>query len=274
MLRRTAASAIPRPMKHPDQDLIVAAARAAGRLALERREAGLKIWSKDGGSPVTDADLAVDKLLHEILTTARPDYGWLSEETVDDPERLSRRRLFCVDPIDGTAAFLKHKPWFTVCIAVVEDGLPVCGVVYAPALDELFEAVTGQGATLNGTPIRPSAAVALDDCAMLGDARMFQHPEWPRPWPAMRVESRNSIAYRMCLVADGRFDAAVALSPKNEWDLAAADLIVREAGGLATDHFGRRFAYNAPIPKAPSVICAAPALHPLILERVTHIGRA
>ncbi len=256
-----------------DLALIRTAALEAGRLALGMRAAGLKIWNKDGGSPVTDADLAVDKRLHEILTAARPDYGWLSEETVDDPERLSRRRLFCVDPIDGTAAFLKDKPWFSVCIGVVEDGLPVCGVVYAPALDELYEAVAGQGATLNGATIQASATGALDDCAMLGDARMFQHPEWPRPWPSMRVESRNSIAYRMCLVADGRFDAAVALSPKNEWDLAAADLIVREAGGLSTDHRGRRFAYNAPIPKAPSVICAAPALHPLILERVAHIGR-
>ncbi|MDG2519976.1 3'(2'),5'-bisphosphate nucleotidase CysQ [Caulobacter segnis] len=256
-----------------DLALIRTAALEAGKLALTMRAAGLKIWNKDGGSPVTDADLAVDKRLHEILTAARPDYGWLSEETIDDPERLTRRRLFCVDPIDGTAAFLKNKPWFTVCIAVVEDGLPVCGVVYAPALDEMFEAVAGQGATLNGAPIQPSAAVELNDCAMLGDARMFQHPEWPQPWPPMRVESRNSIAYRLCLVADGRFDAAVALTPKNEWDLAAADLIVREAGGLATDHFGRRFTYNAPIPKAPSVICAAPALHPLILERVAHIGR-
>ncbi|MET0337657.1 MAG: 3'(2'),5'-bisphosphate nucleotidase CysQ [Caulobacter sp.] len=256
-----------------DLALIRTAALEAGKLALTMRAAGLKIWNKDGGSPVTDADLAVDKLLHETLTAARPDYGWLSEETVDDPERLTRRRLFCVDPIDGTAAFLKDKPWFTVCIAVVEDGLPVCGVVYAPALDEMFEAVAGQGATLNGAPIRPSATADLDDCAMLGDARMFQHPEWPQPWPAMRVESRNSIAYRMCLVADGRFDAAVALSPKNEWDLAAADLIVREAGGASTDHFGRRFSYNAPIPRAPSVICAAPGLHRLILERVAHIGR-
>ncbi|WP_269717067.1 3'(2'),5'-bisphosphate nucleotidase CysQ [Caulobacter sp. NIBR2454] len=257
-----------------DLALIRTAALEAGKLALEMRAAGLKIWNKEGGSPVTDADLAVDTLLRERLLAARPDYGWLSEETVDDPERLARRRLFCVDPIDGTAAYLKDKPWFSVCIAVVGDGAPACGVVYAPALDEMFEAVAGQGATLNGGQIHASATADLENSAMLGDARMFAHPAWPQPWPPMRIESRNSVAYRMCLVADGRFDAAVALSPKNEWDLAAADLIVREAGGMATDHFGRPFTYNAPIPQAPSVICAAPTLHPLILNRVAHIGRA
>lgn len=106
---------------------------------------------------------------------------------------------------------------------------------------------------------------------MLGDAKMFVHPAWPRPWPAMRVESRNSVAYRMALVAAGVFDAALALSPKNEWDLAAADLICREAGATAVDHLGRPFGYNRPVPRAPSVVCAAPALAPLILERVRHI---
>lgn len=254
-----------------DLDLIRDAARQAGALSLEMRAAGLKIWSKDGGSPVTDADLAVDKFLKDTLTAARPDYGWLSEETADDPSRLARSRVFVVDPIDGTAAYLKDRPWFAVSIGVVENGQPVAGALYAPALEEMYEATVGGGARLNGRPVAVSGAAGLEDCAMLGDAKMFLHPAWPTPWPPMKVETRNSVAYRMCLVASGAFDAALALSAKNEWDLAAADLICREAGAVVTDHLGRPFSYNRPDPREPSLICATPALAPLILERVRHI---
>jgi myo-inositol-1(or 4)-monophosphatase len=254
-----------------DLDLILDAAREAGELALKARAGGLKIWSKDGGSPVTDADLAVDALLKERLRAARPDYGWLSEETVDDPARLTTTRQFVVDPIDGTVAFMKNKPWFAVSVAVVEDGRPIAGVVHAPALNETYAAVSGAGATLNGMAISPSDTEDLEDAAMLGDAKMFAHPAWTNPWPSMRVESRNSIAYRVCLVAAGAFDAAVALSPKSEWDLAAADLIRAEAGACLTDHKGHGFSYNRPIPLVPSLVCANAALQPLILSRVGHI---
>jgi myo-inositol-1(or 4)-monophosphatase len=254
-----------------DLDLILDAAREAGALAVSAREKGLKVWSKDGGSPVTDADLAVDALLKAKLTGARPSYGWLSEETADDPSRLATKRQFVVDPIDGTAAYLKGKPWFSVSIAVVENGRPIAGVVLAPALDETYAATLGGGATLNGEPIAPSVTFELEDSAMLGDAKMFAYSGWPTPWPVMRVESRNSIAYRLCLVASGDFDAAIALSPKNEWDLAAGDLICNEAGAVVTDHKGRGFTYNRPNPLLPSLVCANRALAPLILSRVGHI---
>jgi len=254
-----------------DLDLILDAAREAGELAVAARDRGVKVWSKDGGSPVTDADLAVDALLKDRLRAARPDYGWLSEETVDDPARLATRRQFVVDPIDGTVAFIKGKPWFSVSIAVVEDGRPVVGVVHAPALDETYAAALGGGATLNGAVLTPSLTADLDGSAMLGDAKMFAYPGWREPWPPMRIESRNSIAYRVCLVAAGAFDAAVALSPKSEWDLAAADLIRAEAGAMMSDHKGGGFVYNQPIPLVPSLVCANRALHPLILSRVGHI---
>lgn len=254
-----------------DLELILQAAREAGELALSARQSGLKIWSKEGGSPVTDADLAVDTLLKTELGAERPDYGWLSEETADDPARLTTHRQFVVDPIDGTAAFMKNKPWFSVSIAVVENGQPVAGVVHAPALNETYAATLNGPATLNGQPITPSATHELLGSAMLGDAKMFGHPAWREPWPEMRIESRNSIAYRMCLVAAGTFDAAVALSPKSEWDLAAADLICRRAGAAVSDHKGRDFAYNRPVPLVPSLVCANQALAPLILSRVGHI---
>ena len=254
-----------------DLDLIEEAACEVGDLAVQLRDEGLQIWSKEGGTPVTNADLRVDQLLRERLGAARPDYGWLSEETADDAARLKQRRLFVVDPIDGTVAYMKGRPWWSVSIAVVEDGRPIAGVVHAPSLDETYTAEKGLGAALNGKPIRASDTTDIEDCAMLGDAQMFLHPDWPRKWPSMKVETRNSIAYRMCLVASGAFDAAIALSAKNEWDLAAADLICGEAGALATDHLGRAFVYNDPNPRAPSLICAAPALHPLLVERVNHI---
>ena len=259
------------PSVEADLELIRAAALEAGRLALEARAEGLKVWSKEGGSPVTDADLAVDTLLKLRLKTARPNYGWLSEETADDEARLQMRRLFVVDPIDGTAAYIRNKPWFTVCVAVVEDGRPTAAVVHAPELCETYEATAGGGAWLNGAPIAPSARTELDGAAMLGDARMFADARWPTPWPPMRIESRNSIAYRMALVASGAFDAALALTPKNDWDLAAADLIASEAGAFVADHRGRPFLYNRAEPMQRSLLCAAPGLGELILTRVSHI---
>jgi myo-inositol-1(or 4)-monophosphatase len=255
-----------------DLDLIREAALAAGQVALDLLGRGLDVqWKSGDDTPVTNGDLAVDALLKDRLLAARPDYGWLSEETADDPARLQKRKLFIVDPIDGTRAYAKVKPWFTVCIAVVENGQPTAGVVHAPALGHTYEAQTGGGAHRDGQPIHVTDCQALEACAMLAHAPMFNHPAWPEPWPPMRVESRNSVALRMALVADGSFDACFAPSGKHEWDLAAADLICREAGALVTDHKGRGFSYNRPVPRQPALVCAGPTLHRLLLARVAHI---
>jgi myo-inositol-1(or 4)-monophosphatase len=255
-----------------DLKLICDAAEEAGRLALKARKAGLKVEYKSAdNSPVTNADLEVDRLLKDALLGARPNYGWLSEETVDDPSRLGQPLLFVVDPIDGTRAYVDGKPWFTVCIAVVRDGRPVASVVHAPELEQTYAAVRGEGARLNGKAIGPSQTGILDGCAMVADARMFAPERWPRAWPQMRIESRNSLALRMCLVAAGEFDAALSLGPKSDWDLAAADLIATEAGALATDHAGRTFRYNQPVPRQPSLVCAGAKVHALLLERLGHI---
>jgi len=257
-----------------DLALIRAAARAAGTLAEQERERGLKITHKDGGSPVTNADMAVDTMLRATLLAARPDYGWLSEETPDTPDRLTRRRIFVVDPIDGTVAFMKAKPWWCVPIAVVEDGQPVAAVIHVPSLNESFEATRGGGARLNDRPISPSDVDTLDDAAVLADARLMEGPHWPEPWPPMRYEKRNALAYRMALVASGAFDAAIALTPKFDWDVCAGALIVTEAGGRVSDHHGRPWLFNRPDPRQASLVCSAPALHPLILRRTTPIPLA
>ncbi len=152
-----------------DQALLESAVRAGGAIALKYYQTDYKRWSKEGGSPVTEADLAVNKYLCETLTAARPDYGWLSEESADDAARLSKSHVFVVDPIDGTVAFLKGRPHFTICAAVVVDGRPCCGAIYNPASDELYAARLGEGATRNGVPIHVGSRGAIQDCAMLGD---------------------------------------------------------------------------------------------------------
>lgn len=253
-----------------DLALIRAAALEAGEMALAMRE-GAKTWSKAGGSPVTEADIAVDHLLRRRLLEARPNYGWLSEETADDPARLATQKQFVVDPIDGTVAFIKDRPWWSVSIAVVEAGRPIAGVIFAPSVDQIYQALPGRGATLNGQPISAADRDRLDDCALLGDCKFLTSPDWPAPWPQMRIESRNSVAYRVCLTAAGAFDATLAMSTKCDWDLAAADLIAGEAGCRITDSQGRAFTYNLASTVKPSLVCAAPVLHRLILDRVAHI---
>ncbi|WP_411288721.1 3'(2'),5'-bisphosphate nucleotidase CysQ [Phenylobacterium sp.] len=255
-----------------DLALIVAAAHEAGELAAELRDRGLSVSYKAGDSPVTNADFAADRLLLDRLGGARPTYGWLSEETADDPRRLAKKRLFLVDPIDGTRAFIKGKPWWAVCIAVIEGDRPIAGVVFAPQVGETYAATLGGGATLNGQPIRASEVDTVEGCGMVGDPQMFAHPGWPVPWPRMRIEPRNSTAYRMCLVAAGAFDATVAPVAKHDWDLAAADLIASEAGCFVGDHAGEIFRYNQRRPMQRSLICTAPGLAPLILERVRPIA--
>ena len=254
-----------------DLDLISAAALEAGRIALDYRARGLDVRSKPGGSPVTDGDLAVDAFLMGALMAARPDYGWLSEETPDTPDRLGHKRVFIVDPIDGTSAYMGDKPWFAIAIAVVEDGRPLAGVVHAPALDEHYTAAVGGGARRNGELIHASATRVLEDATMAGDAKLFASPRWGEPWPAMRIAQRNALAYRMAVVAAGEFDAAVSMGWKNDWDVAAGDLIAREAGALCTDPQGHRLVFNSPRARNPGLVCAAAALHPLILARTAPI---
>jgi myo-inositol-1(or 4)-monophosphatase len=247
--------------------LLIAKVREAGAIARVGFEGVSKSWEKSKGNPVTETDLAVDAFLRERLCAARADYGWLSEESADNTERLSKARVFVVDPIDGTLAFIKRKPEFTICAAVVEAGAPVAAAIYNPMTDEMFAAVRGGGATLNGAAIKVTARAELEGCRMLVAQDVIRHPAWPTPWPAMDLGKRASIAYRMALVANGTYDAMMALSSKHEWDSAAGTLIVQEAGGLATAHSGATLPYNQPVPHHRSLICAGPALHAAILER-------
>lgn len=256
------------PELQTDHKLLCAAVREAGALALTYYQRDIKQWDKSDDTPVSEADHAVNALLHEKLQGDRPDYGWLSEETDDDPVRLERDFVWVVDPIDGTRAFLKGRPHFTICVALVYKGEPISAAVFNPASGEFFEAHLGGGALLNGEPISPSTRREVSGCRMAAFAPMFKHPAWPEPWPEMEMISRNSVAYRLVLVANGFVDASMALNSKSDWDLAAADLIVREAGGRMTTHDGRPFVYNKSFTKHRSLVAAGPALYDALFERV------
>ena len=200
----------------------------------------------------------------------------LSEETEDDAQRLQARAVFVVDPIDGTIAFMKGRPHFTICAGIVVDGRPVAGAVYNPITEECFTARAGNGAFLNGAPIHVSGRDSIEGCRMLGDKAMFAHKAWDtppnRPWPPMEIETRGSIAYRIALVACGQFDGMMALSAKRDWDIAAAEIIATEAGGDVTTHTGAKLRYNRESTLQPSLVAAGPKLQPLLLERVSHIN--
>jgi myo-inositol-1(or 4)-monophosphatase len=150
----------------------------------------------------------------------------------------------------------------------------VAAVIHVPSTGETYEATAGGGARLNGRPITASDVETLDDAAVLADARLMEGPHWPEPWPAMRYEKRNALAYRMALVASGAFDAAIALTPKFDWDVCAGALIAAEAGAHVSDHHGRPWLFNRPDPSQSSLVCSAPALHPLILRRTAPIPLA
>jgi myo-inositol-1(or 4)-monophosphatase len=251
-----------------DLKLLQAAARRAGACAVGWFSDPGEVTEKSPNHPVTQADLETDALLRDVLCKARPDYGWLSEESVDDGSRLRARRTFIVDPIDGTRAFIAGKPHFTICLAVVENGRPLSAVVYNPALEEMYCAEAGRGATCNDVPITVGTATSLNQVRMLAHDGLFSHKGWAKPWPKMHTGSRNSMAYRIALVGAGTWDACLTLQPKSDWDLAAADLIASEAGAIITDPDGQVFCYDLQNSTKAGVICAGPALHALILERV------
>lgn len=254
-----------------DLDLIIDKVRRAGALAQHLKAHGLITSFKADGSIVTNADTEVNLWLKEALLDARPDYGWQSEESPDNAERLDAKRTFVLDPIDGTMGLSKGSPYWTIALAIVEARKPIAAIVYAPDSGELFSAAVGQGAHLNDAVIHVSDRARLEDAEVVGDSRLFGRDIWPEPWPRLNVHSRPSVAYRMCSVAAGRADFTMALTPKRDWDVAAATLIAQEAGAVVSDHLGNSYGFNARDSLKPSLICAGPVLFPEIIRRCAHL---
>ncbi|MGB3627591.1 MAG: inositol monophosphatase family protein [Henriciella sp.] len=243
----------------------------AGSLALAYFERGqTPSWEKYPGHPVTEADIESNKLIGSRLMAAHPDYGWLSEETSISKSTQLQDTIWCVDPIDGTRAFMSGQPYWCIGLAVIEYGQAVAGVVHAPVLGETYVAEVGKGAYLNGEPIHVSACRQEEGCRMIASESMLTHPAWRVPWPDMELArpKPNATLLRMCWVATGKWDATLALWRKSDWDLAAGTVIVREAGGAATTHMGEPFLFNRSEPAQRSLIAAGKALHPLLVERV------
>lgn len=244
------------------------ATRAAGAIALEAFRPGEKTTAaiswKEGNSPVTEADKAADALLRLRLEAAFPDAGWLSEETADNSARLSRRRVLIVDPIDGTRGFMNGDDRFAVCAALVEDGVPVAGVVHLPARGETYSAARGAGAFLNGAAITVSPRRRLAGARLSGPQPMLDIVRGAGALVEM-VPRAPSLAYRIVSVADGQLDATLASARSHDWDLAAADLILQEAGGSLTDLGGTAPLYNRPEPRHGELLAAPVALREPLL---------
>jgi len=247
---------------------VEATVREAGRLAASTfKSAALKSWTKHGSSPVTEADIAVDNFLRERLMRIAPDCGWLSEETEDDRTRLDAKRLWVVDPIDGTRAYLNGRTDWSVAVALVEDGRPVISAIYAPAEDNFYLAAAGEGTTLNGRAATASPGGDFDRAVAAGPKPMLERLN--KVAPTLVAEPKVfSLALRIARVAAGTLDVAFASSSAHDWDLAAADLLVHEAGGALTTFEGARLIYNRADPSHGALVAAGRLRHEAFLGLV------
>lgn len=251
----------PQTQNRQDRDLLEATARTAGAVAMQYFGKDPQVWMKQGDSPVTEADLAVNKHLLEVLTGARPTYGWLSEESEDNKGRLATDRLFVVDPIDGTRGFMDGSEDWTISVAVVErksgtsveaagqsQWRPTSAALYNPCRDEMYVAEQGGGAFLNDKKMMASNEGGLTGSQISVSKPMYRALDL-EVLGAAKTRYIPSLAYRLALVASGTISAAIARPNAHDWDLAAADLLVHEAGGLLWGETGGPISYNSPIPR-------------------------
>ena len=234
--------------------------REAGALAHAAFGGPIKTWVKEHNSPVSEVDIAVNVLLRERLAAIAPDAGWLSEETEDDPARLATSRVWIVDPIDGTRSFIAGRPDWTISVALVAAGRPIVAALYAPVTEEFFAAIAGAGATRNGRPVAVSPGGAIEG-ARIGGPRAFLD-RLTAVAPVFTMAPRvHSLALRLARVADGTLDVAFASQTSRDWDLAAADLLVHEAGGVLTTTGGATLAYNGATTVHDVLVAAGFARH-------------
>jgi myo-inositol-1(or 4)-monophosphatase len=262
-----------------DLDLAIAAARAAGETVMRYYGSDMVVAHKAADQPLTEADLAADALLRATLTGARPGYGWLSEETVDGPDRLGRRRVWIVDPIDGTRSFIAGVPEFTISIGLAEQGTVLVGVVYNPARDELYCAARGGGAFAvpaggPAVPLRVGTATVADQLTMLASRSEIAAGEFDPFHGGWRLEPVGSTAYKLARIAAGRGDAFLSRGPKSEWDICAGVLLVTEAGGRVTDLAGGEPRFNGADSYVHGILATNGALHDLLMARIAELPLA
>ena len=258
-------------MPATDLSLLIEAAEKAGDIALQFTGPEAKRWDKpEGAGPVTEADLAVNAMLEDMLPAARPGYGWLSEETEDSAARQDRRCTFIIDPIDGTRSFAEGSATWAHSLAVADKGEVTAAVVYLPRRDLMYTAAKGRGAKLNGRPVHVSDRAGLEGAAVLAAKPNIQGVHWRSGRaPGFKRSHRPSLAYRMACVAEARFDAMMTLRASWEWDIAAGDLIIREAGGICTDRAGVPLRFNNPHPQLNGVVAGGPAMHGALMAALS-----
>jgi myo-inositol-1(or 4)-monophosphatase len=243
-----------------------AAVREAGSLARSMFGTPLKTWTKGPtASPVSEADIAVDNLLRERLAPGNDGIAWLSEESVDDPARLSARHVWIVDPIDGTRAYIAGFPDWAVSVALVADGRPIAACLFAPAVDQFFVACANAGATCNGAEIEATKGPKLDGARIAGPRGLLERLTVAMP-PFTAMPRMRSLALRLAQVAHGACDIAFAGGNSHDWDLAAADLLVHEAGGALTSVTGETVTYNRPVPRHGTLVAAGRDRHAALIE--------
>ncbi len=242
----------------------------AGQRALVIASKGFQIMTKPDRSPVTTADLEVNRLLESALLGAFPGDGWLSEEAPDSPDRLTKSRVWVIDPIDGTSAFIARKPHFVISAALVQDGVPVVGAIYNPSTGELFTASQGRGATLNGGAVRANAKPGAK-LGLLVNSTELESGKFRAIGDVADCRTLGSIAYSLALVAAGMAPAMITFEKEHEWDVAAAAILLREAGATVTDGLGQPLRFNQPQPSYRGTIALSPDARPavdLILARL------
>jgi myo-inositol-1(or 4)-monophosphatase len=243
-------------------DALCDIAQDAGQLALGRFKTSFDTWEKSPGNPVSEVDLAVDQFLKERLSTLDPEAAWLSEETLDNPDRLAKARVWIVDPIDGTRDFVRGRSGWAISIALAEKGQVTHAVLDAPVLRHRWTAVAGQGAFKDGAGMRASQRTLLSGARVPADTL----PKIDNDLTC--VDKPNSIAIRIAMVANDEADLVAALRPSNEWDVAAAALILQEAGGVITDAHGHDFAFNTAAAQMAGLAASGQALHDQVIDRL------
>ena len=263
-----ASAAMPAHLK-AELALAMKAAREAGNI-LRRywHRGGYTIGSKGHDNPVTEADLAADRAIREILSRPFPDYGWLSEETADNAARLDRRRVWIVDPLDGTKEFIKGVPEFCVAIALVDRGVPILGVTYNPIKREMYWAARGMGCHLNTRRVRVTRTRTLARATVLASRSETARGEWQVFHGRLKVSPTGSVAYKLAMVAAGRGDATFTRSPKSEWDIASGAALIAEAGGRITDIRGREIRFNRRDVRLEGLIADNGLLHAALLRMI------
>jgi myo-inositol-1(or 4)-monophosphatase len=258
---------------HRERELAVRAAREAGAIIRDYYEgkADIALRQKGHDNPLTAADEDADAHIKQVLLGGFPDDGWLSEETKDSRDRLTKARVWVVDPLDGTKEFTQHIPEFCVCIALVVDGRPVLGVEYNPAADRLYVAERGHGTTVNGVPARVSSQGSVAAAEVLASRSEDKRGEWDLYKPRCRVVLTGSVAFKLAQLSTGNGDTTFTLTPKNEWDICAGSILVEEAGGRVCGLDLQPLRFNQADPLRPGMIATNGHLHDGIVALIREL---